>query len=372
MFFAPCGRCEVLKQQPFSACHLVVDPEPYISACSSSLCRYPSVDGFNCDLLEAYSRACSMHRVQVEDWRTQTKCAETHATCQEMYCSEHEFCGEKHNGWESGWGPTRCRGLGATLTMATCLLEERGVDYNTLHMNDQSCVGRVDNVTHMVTFSFDEINTCGSVVKSNGSNIIYENSIKTQNSSNFGIITRHEDAQVQLSCHIEQPDTQSVGIRVKDSSVMMEMESGEWKYNLTMTVFMDEDHKKLLTSDMEIEVDQRLYLELAADGLDEKLLSLVLDSCWATPEPSPKSSLKYGIVGGGCPNPQDKSVTITNNGEGLSVDLSFSMFQFTSRSGNVYLHCQATLCVNEEGPCAPVVSTQQSEAVVVFVCLPLV
>uniref|UniRef100_A0AAV2JZY0 ZP domain-containing protein n=1 Tax=Knipowitschia caucasica TaxID=637954 RepID=A0AAV2JZY0_KNICA len=313
--------CEVLKQQPFSACHLVVDPEPYISACSSSLCRYPSVDGFNCDLLEAYSRACSMHRVQVEDWRTQTKCAETHATCQEMYCSEHEFCGEKHNGWESGClcraifaskyratntfgGPTRCRGLGATLTMATCLLEERGVDYNTLHMNDQSCVGRVDNVTHMVTFSFDEINTCGSVVKSNGSNIIYENSIKTQNSSNFGIITRHEDAQVQLSCHIEQPDTQSVGSGSK--------------------------------TDMEIEVDQRLYLELAADGLDEKLLSLVLDSCWATPEPSPKSSLKYGIVE-----------------EGLSVDLSFSMFQFTSRSGNVYLHCQATLCVNEEGPCAP-------------------
>uniref|UniRef100_A0A3B4BAY2 ZP domain-containing protein n=1 Tax=Periophthalmus magnuspinnatus TaxID=409849 RepID=A0A3B4BAY2_9GOBI len=362
--------CNILREQPFSTCNLVVDPQPFISACSSVLCKYPAVDGFNCQFFEAYTRACSMHNVSVEGWKSQIKCAETQAKCQNMYCSEHEFCGEKNNGWE--WAclcraifaskyrptntfgePTVCEEHTAALTLAGCLLEERGIDYSVLHMNNESCVGQMDNETHMVTFSFDQTNTCGTVVKSNGSKIIYHNTIQTWNSSNFGIISRHDDVHLDFSCHYLQPGVKSLAVRIKDSSVIQELTSGQWRYNLSMIVYTDEARRHALTPDTEVNLDQTIYIELQVDGIDENLLSLVVDSCWATTESSPNSSLKYSIVGTGCPNPVDKSVRVINNGQGLSSYFSFSLFQFTGRTGKIYLHCKTMLCVNQGTSCAP-------------------
>lgn len=34
---------------------------------------------------------------------------------------------------------------------------------------------------------------------------------------------------------------------------------------------------------IEIEADQRLYVEVRAERVDERQISAVLDSCWATP-----------------------------------------------------------------------------------------
>ncbi|XP_072301112.1 uncharacterized protein [Eucyclogobius newberryi] len=362
--------CNVLRQQPFSACNLVMDPEPFISACSSSLCKYPTTDGFDCQFLEGYSRACSMQKVNVTGWKSQIKCGKTQASCQDKYCSVHEFCGEKYNGWESvclcraifaskyrptnTFGePTVCKDHKATLTLAGCLLEENGIDYNVLHMNNESCVGQIDNETHMVKFSFDKTNTCGTVVKSNGSKINYHNTIKTWNSSNFGIITRHEEVHLDVSCHYMQPSVKSLAIRIKESSVIQELVSGQWRYNLSMIVYSDEARRHTVTPDTELDLGQRIYIEMEVDGLDDNVLSLVVDSCWATSVPSPKSTLKYSIVGNGCPNPSDKSVTVINNGLKLSSYFSFSLFQFSGRAGNIYLHCKTMLCVNQENSCVP-------------------
>ena len=34
---------------------------------------------------------------------------------------------------------------------------------------------------------------------------------------------------------------------------------------------------------LEMETDERLYVDVRAEGVDERQLSTVLDSCWATP-----------------------------------------------------------------------------------------
>ncbi|KAI4794401.1 hypothetical protein KUCAC02_032091 [Chaenocephalus aceratus] len=74
-------HCNLMRQPPFSACLNHTDPEPYISACTHTLCSYPSVDGVDCHFLEAYAKACSLKINQP--------------------CSDHEFCGEE-------FGSTRC------------------------------------------------------------------------------------------------------------------------------------------------------------------------------------------------------------------------------------------------------------------------
>lgn len=52
-----------------------------------------------------------------------------------------------------------------------------------------------------------------------------------------------------------------------------------------MTPYHDAGFHSPSTSKMnvEMETDERLYVEVRAEGVDERQLSTVLDSCWATP-----------------------------------------------------------------------------------------
>lgn len=50
------------------------------------------------------------------------------------------------------------------MVLANCLLEDERIDYTTLHLNDQTCRGEMDNVTHMVTFGFDTEKSCGTLI----------------------------------------------------------------------------------------------------------------------------------------------------------------------------------------------------------------
>lgn len=59
--------------------------------------------------------------------------------------------------------PTVCQQGSAYVNLANCLLEERGIDYTVLHLADPTCKGQMENLTHMVTFSFNS-SACGAVV----------------------------------------------------------------------------------------------------------------------------------------------------------------------------------------------------------------
>lgn len=60
--------------------------------------------------------------------------------------------------------PTVCSQKSASVSLANCLLEDQSIDYSVLHLNDEACRGEMDNLTHMVTFKFNNSNTCGTVV----------------------------------------------------------------------------------------------------------------------------------------------------------------------------------------------------------------
>lgn len=60
--------------------------------------------------------------------------------------------------------PTVCEENSASVTLVGCLLEEKGIDYTMLHLNDPTCTGQRDELDHMVTFSFNSSNTCGTEV----------------------------------------------------------------------------------------------------------------------------------------------------------------------------------------------------------------
>ncbi|MEQ2168325.1 hypothetical protein GOODEAATRI_013126, partial [Goodea atripinnis] len=66
------GICNFLKEAPFSSCD--IDPEPYITACTDTLCSYPDLDALKCQFLEAYARTCRLkHNATLDGWRSKSE-----------------------------------------------------------------------------------------------------------------------------------------------------------------------------------------------------------------------------------------------------------------------------------------------------------
>ncbi|XP_074551467.1 alpha-tectorin-like [Halichoeres trimaculatus] len=362
--------CSHLKQAPFSACNKLIDPEPFITACSNTLCKYPAKDGLQCKSLEAYAMLCSQTgSLKMEEWRKTTHCS-AQRSCQDTFCSDHEFCSQKYSGArprclcralfaskyssDNTYGePTVCKHKSASVSLAKCLLADHGIDSSILHLNDQACRGQEDEETHMVTFSFNSSNTCGTVIKVNDSRIIYKNTIMTQNISTDGKVYRHDMLHIDFSCFFTQPGTKSMAVRLKQSSVDQRITSGAWRYNLTMRGYTDPMLSSPIESGTGVQLDERIWVQLKTEGLDENLINLVAQSCWATSQPSPSGMLKYDLVINGCPNPVDGTVEVVNNGMGTYIVFSFDSFQFSGKTGDVYLHCKLQLCVKEGDRCVP-------------------
>ncbi|MEQ2263991.1 hypothetical protein XENORESO_016844, partial [Xenotaenia resolanae] len=158
------------------------------------------------------------------------------AFCQDRTCSDHEFCGEKSAGGEtrcfcraifaskyrkinSLGDPPVCSQNSASLSLVGCLLEDKGIDYSVLQLKEPTCRGQIDKQTHMVTFSFNSANLCGSEITNNNSQVIYKNTIMSQNLSSGGIA--HQDqVYIDFSCIQTQPDIQTAVFRIKSSSVV--------------------------------------------------------------------------------------------------------------------------------------------------------
>uniref|UniRef100_A0A3Q2PRW4 Alpha-tectorin-like n=1 Tax=Fundulus heteroclitus TaxID=8078 RepID=A0A3Q2PRW4_FUNHE len=359
-------HCNLLKEAPFSACD--INPEPYITACTRTLCSYPDQDGLKCQFLEAYARTCRLKRnATLVGWRTKTECSHPEAFCQDRTCSDHEFCGEKTVGGDTRCfcraifaskyrdsntlgDPTVCNQTSASLTLANCLLEDEGVDYAALHLKDLTCRGRMDEETHMVTFSFNGTNRCGTEVMNNNNQIIYQNTISNHGGSS-SVITRRDQVFIDFSCVYSQEAIKA--FKIRSSSVIKVITSGVWNYTLTMKAYTDAARTQPVESDTQVGLDQTIWVELKTDGLDGDLLSIVTESCWATNQESDNSSLRYDLIKNGCANPADPTVRVEGNGEGTSNRFSFNMFQFSGRSGNIYMHCKLQLCVKEGNSCIP-------------------
>ncbi|XP_026225035.1 uncharacterized protein LOC113168243 [Anabas testudineus] len=138
-----------------------------------------------------------------------------------------------------------------------------------------------------------------------------------------------------------------------ERSVIQNIKSGPWDYTLTMKSYTDAARRKAVDSSTEVLLDQRIWVEIKTDGLDGRVIAVVTDSCWATNEPSPNSTLRYNLIKNSCPNPADQTVRVQGNGLGTSNYFSFNMFQFSGHSGDVYLHCKVQLCVKQNNNCVP-------------------
>ena len=69
-----CGLMALVKKGPFSECHSVVDPVPYMDNCKFDLCMNNGLKYFLCKSLESYAESCQEADSHVDEWRKLAKC----------------------------------------------------------------------------------------------------------------------------------------------------------------------------------------------------------------------------------------------------------------------------------------------------------
>ncbi|XP_042266311.1 alpha-tectorin-like isoform X1 [Thunnus maccoyii] len=363
-------HCNLLNEAPFTSCHDHIDPNPFITACTNMLCKYPAVDGLQCQFLVAYARACSTYSSNMpEGWKSKASCSPPQGFCQDTVCSAHEFCGEdvcgqprclcranfasKYRSMGVFGEPTVCRRNSASVSLAGCLLAEKGIDYSTLHLNDKTCRGQMDEKTHMVNFGFNSNKDCGTIVLAENQKIIYKNTIRTDINASSGVVSRHGSVQMDISCFYIQPELQNINFKIKGGKAMQQILSGSWNYTLSLKMCADLACTQPLDFSKGVQMDETIYIHVETDGLDGNLISLVTDSCYATDEQSGGDGLKYDLVKDGCGNPQDSTVKVVGNGKGTGTIVSFQMFQFKGSDSGVFLNCKMKLCLKNNPSCVP-------------------
>ncbi|XP_056237739.1 IgGFc-binding protein [Seriola aureovittata] len=83
-----CGLIIRIVNGPFSKCHAIIDPQAYLENCKYDVCMGGGLRHFLCNALEAYTEACQLAGIQVQDWRKMAKCR--------LECpanSHYEHCG---------------------------------------------------------------------------------------------------------------------------------------------------------------------------------------------------------------------------------------------------------------------------------------
>ncbi|XP_053495358.1 pancreatic secretory granule membrane major glycoprotein GP2-like isoform X17 [Ictalurus furcatus] len=287
---------------------------------------------------------------------------ETTAHCQNLNCASDEVCRQINGvyGCACGYITTQspniydaietCSGSTGSLSLSRCELFEDGYSADNLHMKDSNCKGELQD--NRLVFSFDSnVNMCGTTLENNDTHIIFSNNVGT--TEGLAVISRVGGLNINFSCvypliqSISMPtDIEAIG------GVISKYLSTEGSYQITMIPYTDDTFQVPLFGNVTLEVNHQMYIAVQVDQFDRTQIGLVLDSCWATPINQTDYSVHWDLISNECPNPNDGTVAVLQNGVSTTSYFSFRMFTFTGFSTKIYLHCQVHLCLLETGSCA--------------------
>uniref|UniRef100_A0A673NK31 ZP domain-containing protein n=1 Tax=Sinocyclocheilus rhinocerous TaxID=307959 RepID=A0A673NK31_9TELE len=356
-----------------NCCHFQSNPIK-VKACPGDYYVYEFVSPTTCHL--AYCADASNINTTSTTITPETTTAETTTTttepttmditidhCSELSCSEDEWCGKKNGVYgcmcnddlprpqaDSFDFSETCESSSGSLSVSRCQLFEAGFPADFLHLNDPSCKGTVRN--GRVEFHFDnDEHICGTNLVANGTHFIYDNFILGTPRSE-GLISREKILKLSFSCVYPQTQTLSMNVETVETVVHKTLPTGEGRYQVRMIPYEDNEFTRPFTGKVDAELDQKMNVEVRVEGVDSRQFALVMDTCWATPVNDPDYSLRWDLIIRECPNPNDDTVELLQNGVSTSSRFSFRMFIFTANSTKLYLHCAVHLCLLSSNRCS--------------------
>ncbi|XP_073693965.1 pancreatic secretory granule membrane major glycoprotein GP2 [Garra rufa] len=297
---------------------------------------------------------------------TVTKLFISHVTAFCDTCTENEVCLRKGGVYGCGClhrqnpnseifdAVESCASSNGSMSLSRCQLFDSGFRPENLHLNDPSCKGTLEN--GRLVFHFDnEDYRCGTTLTSNGTHFIYQNSIQhTPTNTDQYVITRESWMNITFSCVYPLIQTLSMpmGVQVEGGVISQELPAGQGTYQIRIIPYHDAEFTSPYDGEVEMQVNQQMYVAVEVEGVDRNQIAIVLDNCWATPVNDIDYHPRWNLIIRECPNPADGTVEVLRNGVDTKGHFSFRMFTFSGISDHIFLHCQVHLCLVQNGRCA--------------------
>ncbi|XP_063799566.1 alpha-tectorin [Pseudophryne corroboree] len=352
----------------FQPCYGLLDPVPFYESCFLDGC-YNNKKIQLCGSLAAYGEACRSFGILSTEWIEKENCSGViedpcvGADCPNRSCEVDnggELCGcmdppvygnDTHDIIDA---EVTCKAAQMEVSISKCKLFQLGFEREGVRINDRHCPG----IEGEDFISFQINNTkgnCGNIVQSNGTHIMYKNTVWIESANNTGnIITRDRTINVEFSCAYELDIKISLDsvIRPMLSVINLTVPTQEGSFTTKMALYKNASYKHpYRQGEVVLTTRDVLFVGVFVVGADSTHLILTLNKCYATPSRDSNDKLRYFIIEGGCPNIKDNTIGIEENGISLTCRFHVTVFKFIGDYDEVHLHCAVSLCDAEKTSC---------------------
>ncbi|XP_071482682.1 scavenger receptor cysteine-rich domain-containing protein DMBT1-like [Diadema antillarum] len=217
-----------------------------------------------------------------------------------------------------------------------------------VYLVDESCRGYDhDSVKVAVSTTFGH---CGTKMEETESTFTFSNVVTYFVPKSLGgeTITREEIAHVPVSCTFNRHTILGGSSFQPQVGVVSFSETGYGNFSLELALYADEsfDSQNQPAEDTKIPLGESVFFGVNLTAVTD--LTLLIESCWATPHPYPFDPSKYLIIDNGCA--VDSTVQFYDDVIRNPLFSSFSVasFSFVGDNEQVFMHCQVVVCDNED------------------------
>ncbi|XP_071976711.1 uromodulin-like isoform X2 [Engystomops pustulosus] len=253
----------------------------------------------------------------------------------------------------------QCNTHNIEMSFRTCQL--KSLNAKKIHFSDDNCIGikAQDNTSVISLVSPLQDGQCKAHLYNNGTHAVYWNTMYVQLEP-IHIIMRNSELQLNFSCAYSLELTIKTSVNPVLSSMSFHIDgAGEFKAH--MAAYKDQNYLSVFEDkEVVLSTSSTLYVEVFVEGLNSSQYVTVLKNCYATPGKYIDDPMKYHIIKERCPNKEDSTIQVLENGVSSRGRFFLKMFKFVGEHNLVYLHCEISLCDPKKQTCKPFCSGPQS------------
>ncbi|XP_007952929.1 uromodulin [Orycteropus afer afer] len=284
--------------------------------------------------------------------------------CEE--CSVEEDCKSDNGRWTCQCKPDfnisdvshldpklECGANDIKVSLGKCQLKSLGFEKIFMYLQDSRCFGfneRSDRDWVSVVTPVQD-GPCGTVMTKNETHATYSNTLYLADE----IIIRDLNIKINFACSypLDMKVSLKTSLHPMVSSLNISV-GGTGMFTVRMALFQNPAYTlPYQGSSVTLSTEAFLYVGTMLDGGDLSRFALLMTNCYATPTGNATDTVKYFIIRDSCPNLQDSTIYVEENGVSSESRFSVQMFMFAGNYDLVFLHCEVHLCdfLNEQ--CEP-------------------
>ncbi|XP_053410777.1 uromodulin isoform X2 [Nycticebus coucang] len=249
-----------------------------------------------------------------------------------------------------------CEANDIKVSLSKCQLKSLGFKKIFLYLRDNQCAGFNErgNRDWVSVVTPARAGPCGTVMTRNETHATYSNTLYLADE----IIIRDRNIKINFACSYPLDMKVSLMTSLQPMvSVLNISMGGTGMFTVRMALFQSPAYTQPYQgSSVTLSTEAFLYVGTILDGGDLSRFALLMTNCYATPSSNATDPLKYFIIQDSCPQTEDSTIQVVENGESPQSRFSVQMFRFTGNYDLVYLHCEVYLCDTVSEKCKPTCS----------------